>query len=62
MHVLRLFKRMFPEWSYALFGWMYANKMLAFQALTRGALALRQATAANGRFGAIWTMTPTDRS
>jgi hypothetical protein len=31
MHALRLFKRMFPEWSYALFGWMYANKMWRFK-------------------------------
>jgi NAD(P)-dependent dehydrogenase (short-subunit alcohol dehydrogenase family) len=31
MHALRLFKRIFPEWSYALFGWMYANKMWRFK-------------------------------
>jgi NAD(P)-dependent dehydrogenase (short-subunit alcohol dehydrogenase family) len=31
MHLLRLFKRMFPEWSYTLFGWMYANKVWRFR-------------------------------
>ena len=31
MHALRLFKRMFPEWSYALFGWMYAKKLWRFK-------------------------------
>ena len=31
MHAARLFKRVFPEWSYALTGWMYANKMWRFK-------------------------------
>jgi NAD(P)-dependent dehydrogenase (short-subunit alcohol dehydrogenase family) len=31
MRVLLLCKRVFPEWTYALFGWLYANKKWRFK-------------------------------